>query len=156
SFPAFAAANGVDMSKIVKVHVSSSTVYSALLEGNVDFVTAWATNDALKIARQRPIEPPIVFADYGVNTLGTGIIVTADTAARDGRLLQGFLAATARGAQDAEKSPEAGLDAIMQARPSIERALLTKQVSYFAEFRDTSNSKGRGFGWMAKVDWDQT
>jgi len=156
SFPAFAAANGIDMGKIVKVQVSSSTLYAALLQGKVDFITAWASNDALKIARQRPIEPPIVFADYGVNTLGTGIIVRADTAAREARLLRGFLAATARGAQDAESSPQAALDAIMQARPSISGALLEEEASRLAEFRHTQNSKGHGFGWMAKADWDQT
>jgi NitT/TauT family transport system substrate-binding protein len=156
TFPAFAAANGIDMGKIVKVQMSSATVFSALLQGNVDFVTGWASNDALRIARQKPIEPPIVFADHGVNILGTGFIVTVDTAARDGRLLRGFLAATVRGAKEAAASPEAGLEAVAQARPATDRALLAEQVTHVAEFQRTKNSEGHGFGWMAKADWDET
>src|SRR5262249_35970823 len=127
TFPAFAAANGIDMDKVVKVQVSTATLFSALLQGNVDFITGWATNDALRISRQKPIEPPIVFADHGVSILGTGFIVTADTAAREGRLLRGFLAATVRGAEDAAKSPEAGLEAVAQARPATDRSLLVEQ-----------------------------
>lgn len=156
TFPAFAAANGIDMSKIVKVQVSSATVYSALLQGNVDFVTGWASNDALKIARQKPIEPPIVFADHGMNILGTGIIVSADTAARDGRLLRGFLAATVRGAEEAKRSPDAAAEAILAARPAIDRAIVAEEFTRLADFQHTKNSEGHGFGWMAKADWEET
>ncbi len=156
SFPAFAAANGIDMGKVVKVQVSTATMFSALLQGNVDFVTGWATNDALRIARQKPIEPPIVFADHGVNILGTGFIVSTDMTTRDGRLLRGFLAATVRGAEDAAASPGAGLEALMQARPATDRGLLAEQAAHVAEFQRTKNDAGHGFGWMAKADWDET
>ena len=131
-------------------------MYSALLQNNVDFVTGWASGDALNIARQKPIEPPIVFADHGLNILGTGLIVTAETARRRGRLLRGFLVATLRAAEEADRSPEAGIDAIMQARPLIDRAILTDQARQIADFRHTKNTKGHSFGWMAKADWEGT
>jgi NitT/TauT family transport system substrate-binding protein len=156
SFPAFAAANGINMDTIVMIQVSSSTMYSALLQNNVDFVTGWASGDALNIAQQKPIEPPIVFADHGLNILGSGLIVTTEMASRNGRMLRGFLAATVRGAEEAERSPEAGIEAIMQARPLIDRAILADQARRIGDFRHTKNTKGHSFGWMARADWEET
>ncbi len=156
SFAAFAAANGVDLDTITRVQLNSTTMYAALLQGHVDFVTAWASNDALKIARVKPIEPPIIFADHGVNTLGVGFIVTRDTAAQRGELLRRFLAATARGLREVDADPAAAIDAMLQARPMLDRAVITGEVPLVAAFRHTANSEGHPFGWMAQADWEQT
>jgi NitT/TauT family transport system substrate-binding protein len=155
-FPAFAAANGIDMSKVQKIQVSYSTIYSVLLQGNADFITGWATSEALKIGKQKPIEPPIVFSDYGVNSLGTGIFVTKETAAKREKLLRDFLEATVRGAEETEKDPAAGVDAIMKMRPSSDRAVIADEYAMLPPYLHTKNSAGHGYGWMAKADWDQT
>ena len=39
--------------------------------------------DAPKIAKYKPITKPMLFADYGVNTLGTGMFATKTTLAKD-------------------------------------------------------------------------
>jgi NitT/TauT family transport system substrate-binding protein len=156
SFPAFAAAQSIDIKSITRIQLSSSTLYSALLQGNVDFITGWASNDALKISRQKPIEPPIVFANYGVNILGTGFIVTRATVERRADLLRRFMAATAKGARDAEADPAAAVEAVVKARPSIDRSIVTAELIALAEFQHTERTKDRPFGWMAKEDWIQT
>jgi NitT/TauT family transport system substrate-binding protein len=155
-FPAFALANGIDQKKITKIQLSYSAIYSSLIQGNVDFITGWASPDAFKIAKEKPIEPPIVFADYGVNTLGTGIFVTKDTLAKHGDMLRAFMAATLRGADEAQKDPKAAIDAIMKARPSVDRAILELEFEHLHEYLHTKNSVGHVFGWMAPADWEQT
>ena len=155
-FPAFAAANNIDVSTITKIQISYSTLYSSLIDGNVDFVCAWASPDAFKIAKIKPIEPPIIYADHGVNTLGTGIFVTKDTLAKKADMLKAFLAATVRGAAEAEKNPDAAIDAIIAERPSTDRAILAEEYSHLHEWLHTPNSQGHVFGWMADADWQQT
>jgi NitT/TauT family transport system substrate-binding protein len=155
-FPAFAAANGIDMNKITKIQLSYSTIYTSLLNGDVDFITAWASPDALKIAKKKPIEPPIVFADYGVNTLGTGIFVTRDTFAKHKEMLRKFIAATLHGAEEAQKNPTEAIDAVMKAAPGTDRSILVEEFNHLPEYLHTPNSKGHMFGWMAPADWVQT
>lgn len=100
--------------------------------------------------------PFFLAAARAVNILGSGIIVSTQTATRDPTVVKRFLAATVRAVHDIAKSPNAAIDAMVQARPSADRMLLAEQASHFAEFQYTKNSAGYPFGWFAKADWDDT
>ena len=156
AFKAFVVATHIDMSKVTTVQLGAATNIPMLLAGNVDFIAAWASTDALRVEQQKPIEQPIVFADYGVNTLATGLIVTRETAEKNGDMLRKFLAATVHAADEAAKNPDSAIDAILDARPGQDRATLIKENNLTQQFLQTPNSKGHGFGWMAPADWAQT
>lgn len=156
AFKGFVAANNIDTSKITSVQLGPGTDQAMLLAGNVDFIAAWASTDAVRVARQKPIEPPLVFADYGVNTLATGLIVTRETAEQRGAMLRAFLKATVHAADDAAKNPDLAIDAILSARPNQDRAILIEENNRTQQFLHTVNSQGHGFGWMAPADWAQT
>jgi NitT/TauT family transport system substrate-binding protein len=155
-FPAFAAANGINMDTLKKIQVSYATNFTSLLQGDADFICAWASPDAFKIAKQKPIEKPMRYADYGVSMLGTGIFVTKDTAAKRADLLKRFLRATVRGAEAAAKEPEAAVGAVMAARPDTDRAILVEEYNNLPEYLHTKYSTGHTPGWVASEDWDQT
>jgi NitT/TauT family transport system substrate-binding protein len=155
-FPAFAAKTGINVDTIKKTQLSYSTVYSSLIDGNVDFTNGWVTVDALKVAKVKPIEPPLVYADYGVNMLGTGIFVTKTTLVTKADVLKRFLAATVHGAEDVQQDSNAAIDAVMAARPASDRAILTEELKLMQDYFHTPNSKGHVFGWMAPQDWQQT
>jgi NitT/TauT family transport system substrate-binding protein len=155
-FSAFVAATGIDISKIRQVQADSNAVLTLLLQGQVSFATGWAFTDALKVAAQKPIEPPMVMSDYGVNVLGAGFIVQKATAAGKGDTIRAFLAATAKGYADGEKDPEAAVAAMIAARPSGSSELWLKQLKLFPPFMTTERSKGHPFGWTAREDWAQT
>ena len=127
-FPAFAAAAGIDQSKVKKIQLSHAVVHTALLTGQIDFMIGWEFTDALRIARQKPIETPIKYADSGVNMLGGGIFVHKKTATEKAQLLKGFLAATAKAFDEAMKNPEAAVDALVAARPGADKELLLEQL----------------------------
>jgi NitT/TauT family transport system substrate-binding protein len=155
-FPAFAKAAGIDITKIKQVQMDAAATTTALLQGQVDFTTGWAFTDALRVAKQKPIEPPMLMADYGINILGAGFIVTRDTAKTKGDILKRFMAATAASYAEAVKSPEATLDAMAAARPEIDKALLLEQFKQMPAFFQTARSAGKSFGWTAKEDWEQS
>ena len=155
-FEAVAALHKVDLGKVAKVQLSFATRNTSLLQGNVDFITAWKSPDSYKIAKQKPIDPPILFSDVGVNVLGSSIFVTKDTAATRAKTIRAFLAATARAYDEGQKDPAALVDAVMKARPSTDKSILAEEIKHLPEFTHTSNTAGRPFGWMAPQDWEQT
>jgi NitT/TauT family transport system substrate-binding protein len=155
-FAAFVAATGIDMSKIKQVQTDSNAVLTGLLQGQVDFTTGWVFTDALKVASQKPIDPPMLFADYGVNVLAAGFVVQKATAATKGEIIRAFLAATAKGYAEGVKDPEAAVAAMIQARPSGSSELWLKQLKLLPPFLNTERSKGHGFGWTSREDWAQT
>jgi NitT/TauT family transport system substrate-binding protein len=155
-FRAFAAATGIDIDKIKQIQTDSNATLTGLLQGQVDFTVGWAFTDALKVAGQKPIEPPMLFSDYGVNVLGTGFVTKKDMVAKDGPLLRHFLAATAKSYAEGAKDPNAAAEAIVAARPNVDPALIVKQLALFPRFLNSKRSEGHGFGWMSGEDWAQT
>ena len=155
-FPAFATAAGIDQSKVKKVQLSHAVVHTALLTGQIDFMIGWEFTDALRIARQKPIETPIKYADSGVNMLGGGIFVHKKTATEKAQLLKGFLAATSKAFDEAMKNPEAAVEALVAARPGADKELLLEQLKRTPPYLHTANSAGKQFGYMAPADWEAT
>jgi NitT/TauT family transport system substrate-binding protein len=155
-FRAFAAATGIDLDKIKQIQTDSNATLTGLLQGQVDFTVGWAFTDALKVASQKPIEPPMLFADYGVNVLGTGFVVQKQTVAKDRALLQRFLAVTANVYAEAAKNPKAAAAAMAVARPNVDPALILSQFELFPRFLNSKRSEGHGFGWMSAEDWAET
>ncbi|HWJ72221.1 MAG TPA: ABC transporter substrate-binding protein [Kaistia sp.] len=152
---AFAEANGIDMSKVETIIINSGEQV-ALLKGDIDFVNVWANPDGDKIAKVKPIEKPILFADYGVNILGSSVIVRKDYLAKNPEVVRGFLAALTKGKADVDKDPEGAADIIMAARPDSDRDIILGEIKVMPNYRQTAASKGKPFGWVAPEDIKQT
>jgi NitT/TauT family transport system substrate-binding protein len=155
-FAAFIAANGLDATKIKVLNVTASAVATTLLQGQADAMTGWSFTDALRVESQKPIAPPLLFADSGVNVLGNGFVVTRETAKAKPDLLKRFIAATGKGYDDGLKDPEAAVDAMVAARPMVDRELQLRQLKVLPPFLHSQRSAGRPFGWTAAEDWQQT
>ncbi len=152
-FPAFAKAAGIDGRKVNRIQIESSARYSVLLQGNADFVIGWSFTDAFKINKLKPVSPPLLFADYGVNVLSVGIVVSKDTLAKRETLVRRFLAATVRGMEDTIKSPEAAVDAVLKLRSGADREALLAGTSKLKDFIHTKSSETLPLGVMADEDW---
>jgi NitT/TauT family transport system substrate-binding protein len=155
-FPAFARATGIDASTIKRIQISQGTSYSSLLLGSVDFISGWSIADALKIARVKPIAPPITFAHYGVNALGNGLFTTRETVAKRASFLKAFLEATVKGEAAAQKDPQGAIDALVAARPSTKPDIMLQEASMLKDYTHTVATEGKPFGWMAESDWVKT
>jgi NitT/TauT family transport system substrate-binding protein len=155
-FAAFVAATGLDATKIKVLNVTAPAVATTLLQGQADAMIGWSFTDALRVESQKPIAPPLLFADAGVNVLGNGFVVTRETAKTKPDLLKRFMAATANGYDEGLKNPEAAIDAMVAARPMVERELQLRQLKALPPFLHSQRSVGRPFGWTAAEDWQQT
>lgn len=155
-FPAFAAATGVDMSKIKLIQMTPAATQTALLQGQVDFTTGWAFTQGVAMAKMKPIEEPMMIADYGITLLGAGFVVRQDTAASKKDVLKRFMAATAKSFEEGLKNPVEANDALVAARPQVDKEVSLEMLKLFPPYLTTAQSKGRPFGWMAREDWDKT
>jgi NitT/TauT family transport system substrate-binding protein len=155
-FPAFALATGIDLRKVKMVQMAAGATHAAVLQGQVDFTTGWAFTQGVQMAKHKPIEPPILMADYGLNLLGVGFVVTRTTATTKGDALKRFMSATAGAYREAIKDLEGAADAMAAARPETERDVVIDQFKLLPPFLHSDRTKGRSFGWMAREDWVQT
>jgi NitT/TauT family transport system substrate-binding protein len=88
--------------------------------------------------------------------LGIGIFVTKETAAKRPQLVRGFLAATARGVQEAMDDPQAAVAAVVKLRPEVDPQFLLEGVTKIPAHIRTKNSANFPLLAMAKPDWDET
>lgn len=147
---------GIDTSKINIVQTDASAFRATLLQRQVDAIAAWALSDALLVAKEAPIDPPLLFPDMGVNMLGTGFVASKNTVETQGDVLRRFMAATNRAYTEAFENPEAAAEALAAARPAIDVDTVVKQIKLLPDFLWTANSAGHAVGWTAREDWELT
>jgi NitT/TauT family transport system substrate-binding protein len=155
-FPAFAQATGIDLKKIKMAQMAAGATHAAVLQGQVDFTTGWAFTQGVQMAKHKPIEEPILMADYGLNILGVGFGVTRATVAGKGDTLKRFMSATAKAYGDGLVDMQGAADAMSAARPETEKDVLIDQFKLLPPFLHTDRTKDKPFGWMAREDWVQT
>lgn len=151
---AFAEANGIDMDK-VKIIITDAD-RTALLKGDVDFINGWANPDGDHIAAHAPIEDPILFADHGVNILGSSVIVRKDYLEGHKKQIAAFLQALYKAHDDVLADPAAALDCFMKQRPDSKREGIANEIKVMEKYRHTVRTEGKPFGYVDPADIVQT
>ena len=124
-FPAFASANGLDMSKIKVEPVGFPTREPMLAEGEVDAVTGFSFSSFLNLVRLGVPEDDIsmiLMADHGLALYGNAVIVNTEFAEANPAAVTGFLRAVAKGWKDAIADPTAATAMIQSRNPAIDLA----------------------------------
>jgi NitT/TauT family transport system substrate-binding protein len=147
---AFAAVNGIDLDTIQIVITDNDR--QALLKGDVDFINGWANPDGDKVAAFNEIEPPILFADYGVNLLGSSVIVRKDWLAANEEAVKGYLRALTKGHADVLANPAEALDLFMENRPDADREAIGQEIEVMEKYRHTALTEGKPFGYVDPED----
>ncbi|MBY6163235.1 ABC transporter substrate-binding protein [Mameliella alba] len=130
-FPAFASANGLDMSKITVEPVGFPTREPMLAEGNVAAITGFSFSSYLNLVRLGVDEADIstiLMADYGLELYGNAIIVNTDYAAANPEVITGFLTAIAAGWKDAIEDPASAIESLIQRNPAADAALEQRRL----------------------------
>ncbi len=149
-FPAFASANGLDMSRITVEPVGFPTREPMLAEGNVDAITGFSFSSYLNLVRLGVPEDDIVvllMADHGLSLYGNAIIVNTDYAKDNADVVTGFLGAVARGWRDVIADPAAGAEMIAKRNPAIDVELETRRLQLAIDANvvtDYTSEKGIG------------
>jgi NitT/TauT family transport system substrate-binding protein len=98
----------------------------------------------------------MLFADWGVNLLGSSVTVRKDWLAENEEAARGFLRALTRAHADVLANPEEALDLFMQARPDADREAIAKEIEVMEKYRHTAATEGKPFGEIAPEDVVQT
>jgi NitT/TauT family transport system substrate-binding protein len=151
---AFAAVNDIDLDSIELIVTDNYN--QALLKGDADFVNVWANPDGDKIAVFNEIEPPMLFADYGVNVLGSSVIVRKDWLAEHEDDVRGYLRAITKAHADVLANPEEALDLFMENRPDADREAIGQEIEVMEKYRHTARTEGKPFGYVDPEDLAQT
>ncbi|WP_160008642.1 ABC transporter substrate-binding protein [Rhizobium sp. 18055] len=151
---AFAEANGVDMDSI-KLTITNAD-QTALLKGDADFVNEWANPDGDHIKRFAEIEPPMLFADYGVNILGSSVIVRKDYLAAHEKEIRGFLKAIVKAHDDVVAKPADALALFMKYRPDADPKSIAEEIEVMEKYRHTARTEGKPLGAVDADDLKQT
>lgn len=116
-FPAFAKANGIDISKITWVSVAPNLRQASLLQGKADaaaghMFTVLSGMKALGVDQDKVTT--MEYAKYGVDVPGSSVIVKPQWASAHPKQLQGFLTCAAAGVRASIADPKAALASLHQ------------------------------------------
>jgi NitT/TauT family transport system substrate-binding protein len=125
-FPAFASANGIDVSQVTVEPVGFPTREPMLAEGQVDAIAGFSFSAVLNLKRLGVPEEDIsniLMADHGVALYGNAILVNTEWAAANPEALTGFLRAVAMGWKDVIADPAAGIESMVARNPAADTEL---------------------------------
>jgi len=155
-FPSIVQANKLNGDAIKFVRVDGAGKLVAMLEKRVDAMLGGLENQSLILAQRGLAVTNIAYADVGANTLGLVIHVHKDTLAASPRLVQGFVRATQKSIDYAEKNPDEAIAALARIKPDLDKDLAMKQLKAGLTLVRANGSAGQPIGWMNPDDWDNT
>ncbi len=157
-FPAVLAASNVEANKVSVVNPAVGAKNALFLQKRVDAMTANINVQLAQLEAQGAKLAYMRYADFGVNTLGHGMVAQSEYLKKNPDLTRRFIKATARGWAEALKSPEAAVDAMLKSYPHLrdQKAVFLRQFELTLPTIDTPNTKGKPLGWMAAEDWKST
>jgi len=113
TFPAWLELNGVNPDEVNLVNVDPAGKIAALIEGQADAIMGFFHDQAPTIENQSGQEVDYLrYGDFGMNILGTGIVVNDATVAESPELVEGFVRGTQCAWEAAVEDPEAAATAM--------------------------------------------
>jgi len=117
-WPLFLKKTGLQETQFKTVSGDAQTKLNAVINGQADLLLGYVMDQNIKLqdAAHKPVTT-IRFADHGVNLISSGIVANKDTLSSKADLVKRFLRATTKAMEEAEKNPEAAVDATLKAQP---------------------------------------
>jgi NitT/TauT family transport system substrate-binding protein len=150
-------AAGVDPDAVNIVEITEEGKNLLFLEGQYD----GTATPFESIAVMQQAEPGLElrffpFADYGLDTMSSGLVTHVDTVAQNPDLVRRLVAAYAMSYLYAAEHPDELIEVTSVLYPSATPEILSAELEIVSALRDTPNTVGHPFGWMAPEDWDAT
>ncbi|MEM1048558.1 MAG: ABC transporter substrate-binding protein [Pseudomonadota bacterium] len=153
--PVFLKANGMSESDVEIVSAKQAAALGLLASGGVDAVAETPENTVVPLAAQGLEVGNMYFYNHGVPLVSLSLIAREDKLEANPDLYKRFIAATARGWQDAMKDPEAAVDALLESFPETENtkeALLQGATYSFTSV--CPGGSGDAIGVTDAATWD--
>ena len=138
------------------LRVDGAAKLVAVLEKRAAGMLGGVENQALILEQRGMPITTLLFSDLGANAIGLAILATTDLLHRDPGLARRFAAATRASFELAATEPEATIDALLAAKPTLDRALSLAQLRAGMTLMESPHGAGQKVGWMAEADWSGT
>src|SRR5882672_1013798 len=126
----------------------AQTKLNAVMNDQADLLLGYVMDQAIKLqdAKQKAVYP-IKFADYGINLVSSGIIVQKDFLKSKPDVVKRFMRAATKSLEEAAKSPEAAVDAMLKANPKsgVKETALVGMKNTAALYKGPDNPNDRPF-----------
>jgi len=155
-FPAMAKANKLEMGKIALVQMDPAAKVVAVLEKRADALLGGIDDQFFLIEQKGPKAAALRFADNGANTVGITIMTQDSTIKDKPDLVRRFVKAAQKSWEEARKNPEAAVEAALKTKPDLNKESTLKQLKVDLELTESPATKGKGIGFGAASDWEQT
>lgn len=146
----------LDPAKINFLRVDGPTKIVAVLEKRAEALLGGSENQPF-ILEQRGVQSIVFnYADHGVNTMGLAIHVHADTLKDKPKMVEGFIRATRKAFEAAEKDPAAAIAAGLKVKPDMDKDMALKQLQAGLKLVRSKAAPNAPIGTMAQADWTMT
>src|SRR3989440_6603460 len=117
-WPLFLKKTGLKETDFTTVAGDAQTKLNAVINGQADLLLGYVMDQSMKLldATQKQVYP-IMFADYGINMVSSGIIANTDYVKANADLVKRFMSATTKAVEAAEKDPKNAAQSILDANP---------------------------------------
>ena len=146
----------LDPGSVNFLRVDGPTKIVAVLEKRAEALLGGSENQPF-ILEQKGVQSVVLnYADHGVNTMGLAIHVHADTLKDKPKLVEGFIRATRKAFEEAEKSPESAIAAGLKVKPDMDKDMALKQLKAGLALVRSKAAPNAAIGVMAASDWQMT
>lgn len=147
---ALLAKNGISESQVEVIVMGSDM--AALKSGQVDAVTGWQTNvGALSVLGDERVD--MMLWDAGIQLYANPYYTTDKVLDKDGDKITAAIRAIARGWGAVHADPEAGVDALVERYPNLDKASEMKAVDLVLGFSFNDKTAANGWGQMEAANW---
>ena len=156
--PAVMQAAGADFSTVNVRIVDWGAIDSMLLLGKVDAIPEYWTSTVPRLNDAGLEVTVLKYAEWGVNTPGSGIQTSDQLIAENPDLIRRFIRASDKALKYSMENPEEAMEIFLKYYPDragdIEGGLQAFRNSW--ELLYSAATVGKPLGWMAKEDWEFT
>ena len=150
AFPIFAAANGLDQSKINWVSMDPPLRETMLARGDVDAITGFYFTSLLNLNARGVKDEDIVilpYPQYGVKHYGNVIIASEKLIKEKPEVVKAFLRAFTKGVREVLADPDAAAKFVKARDPIIDEALERRRLKLSIQGSiATADARAEGFG----------
>jgi NitT/TauT family transport system substrate-binding protein len=156
AWPIFAKKVGLDPNAVTIINTDVPGKYAALLGRRVDATFQLVPIDKLQYEAQGLPVHPLLYADYGIERLGHGLVLASGTLKDSPDVARGLAAGLAKGWQYAADNPaEVATFPAKLFTTSLTADTLEKQWRATIPFGHSERTRNRPLFWMDNEDWDQ-
>ena len=144
--------------KVKLVNVSAQAKLSTYVQGSVDGIVTSVPTFFVMLRKIRPVEP-LLFADYGLNLPGFGLVVRPDALKTKGepiRRLASLLCATWEYIYAGNQDEAARALVAQRPKGGISREEVVDSLAVYRPFFYSDSTKGAPIGMQNEADWSAT